>query len=302
MILFLSEKNFIDAKNAIAETLSQQLPVTFMGYSTSFGKPDEVGVRLQEMVSSGSVNHLVQIYSIPFYFRAELGCNPYDEITTIDWLTFSEHKLLTLTSGRVFYDGLDLDQIRQKFAYYPRDVWLYLLASQWRKVAQEEAFVGRCGDVEDEIGSKIIAARLVQYLMRLCFLMERRYAPYSKWLGTAFKVLSCAEKLLPVFRDVLAADAWRERERNLSQADEIIADLHNSLGITDPLKARVSRYFDRTYLVIHADLFVAKISQAIQDEDLRSKAKIGSVSQFIDSTDVITNVSNVSAYKSCSNR
>lgn len=290
LILFLSEENFKEQKNTIAETLSQQLPGTFRGYSTSFSKPDAVGVRLQENVTSGSINHLVQIYTIPFYFRADLGCNPFDEITAIDWLTFSEHKLLTLTNGKVFYDGLDLEEIRKKFAYYPRDVWLFLLASQWIKIAQEEAFVGRCGDVEDEIGSQIIAARLVQYLIRLCFLMEKRYAPYSKWLGTAFQSLSCAGKLMPVFRDVLAANAWRERERYLSLAYAMIAELHNSLGITKPLETRVSRYYSRPYMVIHADIFAAEISQAIQDENLRNKAKIGSVNQFIDSTDVITNV------------
>jgi len=33
---------------------------------------------------------------------------------------------------------------------------------------------------------RYIWARLVRDAMMLCFLMERRYAPYIKWLGTAF--------------------------------------------------------------------------------------------------------------------
>jgi hypothetical protein len=59
--------------------------------------------------------------------------------------------------------------------------------------SQEEPFVARTGDVGDELGSQVIAGRLVRALMQLCFLMERRYAPYSKWFGTGFSRLSIAE-------------------------------------------------------------------------------------------------------------
>jgi hypothetical protein len=35
------------------------------------------------------------------------------------------------------------------------------------------SFLGRAGDVGDELGSKIVAARIVRELVRLSFLMER---------------------------------------------------------------------------------------------------------------------------------
>ena len=93
----------------------------------------------------------------------------------------------------VFHDGLDeLESVRRKFHYYPRDVWLYQLAAQWIKIFEDREFVSRCGDVGDELGSMIIAARQVKNLMRLCFLMERKYAPYTKWFGTAFSRLAGA--------------------------------------------------------------------------------------------------------------
>ena len=79
-----------------------------------------------------------------------------------DWLSFSEQKLLAFTSGRVFYDGLgELEPVRRKFSYYPDDVWLYLPACQWKKIFDEEVFVGRAACVGDELGSMIIAARIV---------------------------------------------------------------------------------------------------------------------------------------------
>ena len=119
--------------------------------------------------------------------RDELGVDADAPLNAVDWLLMPQQRLLGVTSGAVFHDGLQaLIPLREKLAFYPQDVWLYLLAAQWTRISQEEAFVGRCGDLGDELGSQVIAARLVRDLMRLCFLMERRYAPYSKWLGTAF--------------------------------------------------------------------------------------------------------------------
>jgi hypothetical protein len=148
--------------------------------------------------------------------------------------------------------------------------------------------VGRCGDVGDELGSRVIATRIVHQLMRLCFLMERTYAPYSKWFGTAFSRLQWAPTLSPVFMRVLSTETWREREKHLSEAYRKLAKKHNALGITEPLSTEVSNYHTRPYLVIHADRFVDAIKQRIQSEEVRSIVPIiGSVDQFSDSTDVL---------------
>ena len=115
--------------------------------------------------------------------------------STRDWLAAPQQLLLEVTAGAVFHDGLEeLGAVRETLAWYPDDVWLWLLACQWRRLDQEEPFVGRTAEVGDELGSRILAARLARDLMRLCFLLERRYAPYSKWLGSAFARLDAAER------------------------------------------------------------------------------------------------------------
>lgn len=38
------------------------------------------------------------------------------------------------------------------------------------------------------------------------FLLEREYAPYSKWLGTAFSRLPCGAELIPIVRQFV--DRW----------------------------------------------------------------------------------------------
>ena len=45
VLLFLSEKHYRRLKVQISETLSNQLPYEFMGYSTNYSKPEPNGVR-----------------------------------------------------------------------------------------------------------------------------------------------------------------------------------------------------------------------------------------------------------------
>ncbi|MCP6756936.1 DUF4037 domain-containing protein, partial [Klebsiella pneumoniae] len=66
----------------------------------------------------------------------------------------------------------------------------------------------RAGYVGDELGSAIMGSRLVRDVMALCFLMERQYAPYPKWFGSAFKRLSCAGAISPLLWQAQSAAAW----------------------------------------------------------------------------------------------
>lgn len=287
LLIFLKEEDLV-LKEKISEALSNNLPYEFMGYSTNFSKPAPNGVRIQEKISSGPVNHMIDIFTIKSFFELRLNFDPYQNIEVKDWLIFPQQKLLELTSGKVYFDGLgNLNEIRKKFEHYPHDIWLYLLSCQWNKIAQKEAFVGRCGETGDELGSQIIVSRLVQEIMELCFLMEKKYIPYSKWFGTAFSKLKCSKKLSPIFNKVLLSKNWKEREKWLSLAYEFIAKKHNSLKITQKLSTKVTYYFDRPYFVINADKFSATIKNYIKSEEIKNiKNDIGSIDQFTDNTDI----------------
>jgi len=286
--VFLAKDEYGKYSQAIIETLNERLPSTFRGYSTAFpivSAEDPHG-------TNHSFRHNIDVETISSFFGEYLGCDPYGEIMVADWLTFAEHKLLAITSGRVFHDGLgELESIRQKFAYYPRDVWLYMLAAQWEKICEEQAFVGRCGYVGDELGSTVIAARQVKNLMKLCFLMERKYAPYSKWFGTAFNHLDCAKELSPVFMQVLRSQDWRARQESLAQAYELVARIHNALGLTIPLQEKAVPYFDRPYLVIGDERYAEELKKSLKSEEVRRiEYQIGSVNQFVDLDDKLNSL------------
>ncbi len=296
LMLFLGEADHQTYHDKIDQTLRQELPGEIHGYPTSFGHHED-GTAVMTATDSGPINHGVMFLTVQCFFRSLLNFDPTGSIRAVNWVSVPEDRLLMLTLGRVFHDGLgQLEPIRARLRYYPDDVWLYLLAAQWQRIAQEEAFMGRCGQVGDDLGSRLIAARLVRDLMRLCFLMNRRYAPYIKWLGSAFAQLDCASDLVPTFTCVLQANSWEERQTHLTIAYELVARMHNTLGITEPLTTQVSRYHSRPFLVIHADRFVDAIRAKIESEEVLALPEhLGSVDQFIDSTDASTNLNRFSA-------
>ena len=260
-----------------------------MGYSTNYGKPEPNGVRNPVKISRGPVNHMINIYTVRSFFKARLGIDPYKRITATDWLTLPQQRLLELTSGEVYHDGLGaLEEVRTKLTYYPKDVWLYMLAAQWTRISQEEAFVGRAGHVGDELGSQVVATRLVREIIKLSFLLERKYAPYNKWLGTSFSKLKIAKELTPLLRQVLLAKTWKTREKWLAKTYILVAKQHNALQITKSLSTKTSRYYGRPYSVIFAERFARTTKQAIKDPAVKKiKTDVGSIDQFTDSTNVI---------------
>jgi uncharacterized protein DUF4037 len=246
-------------------------------------------VRYPVKITRGRVNHMINIYTVRSFFKARLGVDPHEEFSEIDWLVLPQQRLLELTSGELYHDGLgELEKIRTRLKYYPRDVWLYMLAAQWTRISQEEAFVGRAGHVGDELGSQVVAARLIREIIKLAFLMERRYTPYSKWLGTAFNGLRIAQTLTPLLRQVWLAGTWKTRDRSIAKAYSVMAQQHNALKITKPLTTNTSDYYGRPYSVIHGERFAKAIKQAIKDPKLKGlKTSVGSIDQFTDSTNVV---------------
>jgi hypothetical protein len=310
VMLFLEESHHAARAAELRDTLRHHLPHSFLGWPTNYATPtpDDPGVQLLELTSDGPVNHRVDVLTVPGFFRDYLAVDPREPLSPADWLTFPSQKLRTIAGGAIFHDDVGLRQACARFGWYPHDVWLYLLAAGWTRIGQEEHLMGRAGQVGDEIGSTLIAARLVRDLMRLCFLMERDYAPYPKWFGTAFSRLPSAPLLGPFLARVLHADRWPERDRALGAAYEVVAQLHNALGVTEPLSAAAKHFSQwharpgrpapvlpsegRPFQVIFGSRFASALRARITDPHVRNIAtSIGGIDQWTDSTDLVEDVS-----------
>ena len=126
-------------------------PISAPAHST------DKGTRHLENIDHGLVNHRVEILTIDGFFLDYLDFDLRLPVEPADWLTFPEQKLRTITGGTVYHDEIGLQETIEKFEYYPRDVWLYLLVAGWNRIGQEEHLMGRAGSVGDEIGAVIAA-------------------------------------------------------------------------------------------------------------------------------------------------
>lgn len=286
--LFLEPDDVARYRERLVSAFAYQLPKTFLGHPTHFEPTGEAGGIGFMQETDGPVRHRVDVVGIDDWLTGCLGFTPSRGVTTADWLATPTQRLLEATSGAVFQDALgQLTADRERLAWYPREVWLYVLACQWKRISQEEAFVGRCGEVGDELGSAVVCARLVRDLMRLVLLMERRYPPYSKWLGSAFGRTGAGAELVPLMRDALAATDWKAREEALAGVYERVAALHNALGLTEWVEPSTRMYFERPFRVIGGERFTRALMERVEDAGIRGLPLVGAIDQFADSTDFL---------------
>lgn len=288
--LFLNQ-NDMSRKQEIFDYLASRMPYSFMGYSVNFSDPDpsDGGVRCAQMIDRGKVSPLIFIHVFEEYLREYLGIADLSSLTYLDWLAFSEHKLLSLISSRIFVDHLHINAKLAVLRYYPDDVKLYLLASNWALIAEEQAFVKRCADRGDEAGSIIICARIVERLMRQLFIYHDKYTPYSKWFGTAFTKLPVDSEIKNYLYAALQAKKIQDREDNLVMAQKMIGDLHNTLKLTKPVEVKIQSYFTRNIRVIYPDRLVEALMEKIQATPLSGVPLIGTISQIGNLTSLFNN-------------
>jgi hypothetical protein len=271
---------FLDDEEAVEpvrESVSARLPEEFRGWPVRFGWDDVE-----------PADH-VTVITLGGWLLEHLGVEASAGMTTLDWLLTPQQRLLGVVAGPVFGDQTGaITEVRRSLSWYPDQVWRWMLACQWRRLAQEEAFVARTAEVGDETGSAVTAARLVRDGMRLALLIDRRYAPYQKWLGTAFERGPHEDDLPRHLAAAVAADNVGAREAALAAAYECLARRHNQARITDPLDTRTRGYHGRPAQVLMADRFADACRISVTNPALRDLPLIGAVDQAVDSVDVLS--------------
>jgi hypothetical protein len=289
VLIFLPETVPRSTCDDITRILGEHLPATIAGYPTRYiESPLEAGTKvLPGNVTGEAMAHGVTIGTVSGFLMSTCGINSTAHLDTATWLTMSEQHLLEVTGGGVWRDDTgELTSARRDLAWYPDDVWRYRLAAGWKRIAQHEAFIGRTGEVGDDLGSHIISLALVRDIMLLAFLIERQYAPYEKWFGSAFARLSLAPKLMPFLDRARFARDWHGREAPIVNAVQILANVQNDLAIAEPVDPTPRPFFNRPFQVMFAERFSDALIDAISDPGVRALPRhLGGIDQYIDTTD-----------------
>lgn len=284
--LVVTDADFAAHAVAIVDGFDRVKPSSFLGEPIGYRSRPHPPIVADDAL--GRFSHGVEVFTAAGILRTRLALKASVSPNAVTWLSLPEQRLLELTAGDIFHHGLgDLARLKGTFRRCPRDVTLYKLASEWRRIADEQAFVGRAGYVGDDLGSRIICSRLVRDVMRICFLLEGQYAPYAKWFGSAFARLASAGEMSPILDAALVADSWEPRQEALSKAYLAVAEMHARWGFPLSLKPEIGPYFGRPFLTINAVAISADLVSAISDPALRDLPVTGSIDQFVDATSLI---------------
>ncbi|WP_432547631.1 DUF4037 domain-containing protein [Kineococcus sp. SYSU DK004] len=219
-----------------------------------------------------------------------LGTAPDGPLGPLDWLSLTGQAVLEVTAGPVFRDDDGaLTRLREHLSWYPDDVHRYALACDWQRLDQELPLLGRTADVGDDLGSRLLTARLARVAVHLGFLLHRRWPPYAEWTGTLFARLPVAATVRPALEDAVRADTRQGRQAALGAALDALLDLQRAAGLPAPrAPAAATRPFhDRPHRCVHPEV-VPLLLDAVRDPAVRRlPAGVGSVEQWVDDVDVL---------------
>lgn len=240
----------------------------------------------------GRSTHHIEISTTEQWLTARLPSIPREEVDSAAWLSIPQQHLLQLTAGEVFHDDLgNLTRLRDAFAWYPVNIWRWMIAAQWHLLGNVVPIIGRTLEHGDQRGARLHVSRACELMMEMAFLQERRYSPYAKWLGRAFGDLGAANELGP-----LLDHALRDTDpAPIIDALVLLAGGHNNLGITAAVTPIISDFAVgindavRPYPVLNTSEFIDATVSSIEDPRLRDLPRVGSIDQLTHADDLLIN-------------
>ncbi|MCM1122716.1 MAG: DUF4037 domain-containing protein [Eubacterium sp.] len=175
------------------------LPQEFMGYTG----------RVVEEQGQGRVG----VLCLEDFYMGIIGRDTAP-VTDEEWLQVSEEDLATATNGKIFIDRLGRStSIRsQLLKYYPGQVWIRRLAQGIAKAAQAGQYnYARAMKRGERIAAELALTEFIRESMRIVYLLNKKYAPYDKWLHRGMKELAIGSEIgdmLNLLYTVNPTEAW----------------------------------------------------------------------------------------------
>jgi hypothetical protein len=198
------------------------LPQEFSGY----------GARRTSNWGSGRIG----VLQISEFFRKFTGRDRPPE-TGLDWLSIPEDALATCTNGKVFYDPAgDFSNWRNALLnFYPEDVRLKKIASRCMTIAQFGQYnFERCLKRKEYFAAQYAETKFCADVISLVFLLNRRYAPFFKWMHRALGELPVLGEWtrLNISR-LVAAPVYKEKPIIIEEICRKIIRTLQHHGLTD---------------------------------------------------------------------
>lgn len=276
-----------DAVPQVSGLLDHELPESYRGWPVRF-----------PMTWDTSPSHKIEVATVGEFAASRLGTDPTAGLSVPDWLILTGQSVLEVIAGPVFADQIrELAPVRVLLTWYPADVERYVVACGWQKICQQMPMAGRIADRGDELGSRLLCARLADDLTWLAFALSRRWPPYAKWRGTLFQALPIAADLAGPLTAAATAPGWRERESGLASACEVLLSLQRARGLPAPAAA-VTAFWDRPYRTVDDAVPEALLADITDPQVTRLPAGIGAIEQWAGNVDLLAHTDRRQALRS----
>ncbi len=163
--------------------------------------------------------------------------------TDRDWLAIPEHRLFEFTAGKIFYEPTPLiSPLRNAFAYFPDMVWRKRLSFVWLQMSHC-ANISRTIARGDRVASHSFLCWALECCMRLGFLLNRKYAPFRKWLYHAFRDLpQVPDGVCERMENILCCPSLRHVESGLLDILDTFGEMTNESGLIPAQPLRMERH------------------------------------------------------------
>lgn len=138
-----------------------------------------------------------------------------------DWISIEDYKLATVTNGEVFRDdeGIFTD-IREHFLCQPKKARLVKLAREISAMAQTgQVNYGRSMGRKDYVTATLCITKFMEHTMKCMFILNKKYAPYYKWLAKGIKSLELLPEIEATMRALADMGDQRKAWENYSYSN-----------------------------------------------------------------------------------
>ncbi len=203
----------------------------------------------------------VGVFRIGDFYESLIGLRDVPT-TQNQWLFLDDYRLATAVNGKVFQDDLgEFTRIRKGIsAYYPEEVRI-------KKIARQAALMAQSGQYNylrmfgrgETVTAAIALSEFMKHTMAMVYLLNRRYAPFYKWMHRGMEKLP----VLPEIRDILSALAeLKTGDERIPQMIEVIVAL-----IIKEMKKQGLTSGEDNYLDHHTDNILKSIPEKEKRDD-----------------------------------
>lgn len=165
-----------------------------------------------------------------------------------NWEWLPEEKLATVTNGEVFRDDAGcFTSVRKTFlSYYSDEIWKRRLAVKLHEFSQfAQSNYSRMMARKDYVTAGICIAEGMKSAMEICYILNKTYAPYYKWMRKGMEQLDRLNGVGSLLDHIsglgLQKDAWENYHFTSSQINDKDEVVHTFEKVAEQIVTEMGR-------------------------------------------------------------